>query len=73
MKVAGDERLGSDAAAGPDHFHREALVAVIAFFDGDEFVHVAGGDRGNGKPDLFFRVCRVGQLCRQPGGAEYER
>jgi hypothetical protein len=46
---------------------------MIAFFDRDEFVHVAGGDRGDGKPDLFFHVCCVDKLCRQPKGAEYER
>ena len=34
--------------------------------------HVAGGDRGHGKPDLFFRVCCVDNLCGQPRAAEYE-
>ena len=45
------------------------FVAVIAFFDGDEFVHVAGGDRGDGKPDFFFRAFAAWiALCRQPRG-----
>jgi hypothetical protein len=58
VKIAGDKRLGGDAATGADHFNRKSLIAVIAFFDGDELVHVAAGNGGDGESDFFLRVDR---------------
>jgi len=43
VKIAGDQRLRCHAATGPNHFHRQAFVAMVALFDGDEFIHVAAG------------------------------
>jgi hypothetical protein len=47
MKIAGDQRLRRHAATGPNHFHRQAFVAMVALFDGDEFIHVAAGHGGH--------------------------
>ena len=44
-------------------------VAVIAFFDGDEFVHVAAGDGGDGKPDFLFRGRAGIGFCRNESRA----
>ena len=55
MKITGHQCLSRDTAAGADHFHGEAFVAMVTFFDGDKLVHVAGGDGSNGKTDFFFR------------------
>ena len=70
VKIAGHQRLSRDAAAGADHFHGKAFVAVVTFFDGDELVHVASGDGSDGKTDFFFRRAqdlrrgqRVDQCC----------
>ena len=69
MQVAGDECLSGDAAAGSDHLHRKPFRAVIAFFNRDEFVHVAACDSGNGKPDFLLRGCSGGGFCRNESRA----
>jgi len=70
MQVAGDEGLSGDTAAGPDHLHREAFRAVIAFFNRNEFVHVAAGDSGNGEPDFLLRGRSGSGLCRNGSRAK---
>src|SRR5262249_58753207 len=72
MQVAGDERLSGDTAAGPDHLHREAFCAVIAFFNRNEFVHIAGGDSGNGEPHFLLRGGSGSAFCHYDSRA-YER
>ena len=66
VQIAGDQRLSRDAAAGADHFHRQSFFAVIALFDGDELIHVAAGDGGDGEADFFFRGGRDG--CKPQHG-----
>src|SRR4029453_5930261 len=55
VKITGHQRLSRDAAAGAEHFHAKAFVAVVTFFDGDELVHVARSNGSDGKTDFFFR------------------
>ena len=80
MEIAGDQRLRRNAAAGPDHFNRKTLVAMIALFDGDELIHVASGYGRDGETDLLFGAseiycCRGEMNAKQHGdqGREFSR
>ena len=59
MEIAGDQRLCRNAAAGADHFNRETLFTMIAFFDRDELIHVTAGYGRDRETDLLFGASEV--------------
>ena len=69
VEIAGNERLGCDAAAGTDHFCAKSFVAVIAFFDGDKLVHIAAGHGGDGETNFIFGGRRAANFGRDESSA----